>query len=360
MTESFTPHAGAGAAASATLIHGGQRLPLEAGAPSPRGRRGDDVVLEGERVSRHHARLALAEHGWFVSDLESMNGTFVNGERLRGESRWLASGDTISIGGHQLRFVAGEQTHAGLAGTPLLPAQMVQYAGGRVTLGRDPANDGGVDDPNVSRFHAEVAPGPSGIELRDLGSSNGTRVDGVMTPAATLVTGTEIGIGPFRILFDGSGFLATNDRGALRLDAANLSIEVSGKTILSGVSASIEPSQLVAIIGESGAGKSTLIKALAGVDRPTTGTVTVSGEAIAARLSDVGYVPQDEIVHGALTVREALHYSARLRLPEDASAGDVQASVDRVLAEVDLAEHADTRIDRLSGGQRKRAGVAVE
>jgi ABC-type multidrug transport system ATPase subunit/ABC-type multidrug transport system permease subunit len=356
MTDSFTPHT----AASATLIHAGHCLPLDTGTISIGRRSENDVVLEGERVSRHHARVALAEHGWFVSDLQSMNGTFVNGHRLRGESRWLASGDTISVGGHQLRFVAGERTHAGVAGMPLLPARMVQYAGGRMTLGRDPTNDVVLDDPNVSRFHAVVAPGRSGIELRDLGSSNGTRVDGEMTAAATIATGTEIGIGPFRILFDGSGFLATNDRGALRLDAIDLNIEVSGKRILSGVSTSIEPSQLVAIIGESGAGKSTLIKALAGVDRPTTGTVTVSGEAIAARLSDVGYVPQDEIVHGALTVREALRYSAQLRLSEDASSDDVRASVERVLAEVDLSEHADTRIDRLSGGQRKRAGVAVE
>jgi energy-coupling factor transporter ATP-binding protein EcfA2/ABC-type multidrug transport system permease subunit len=59
-------------------------------------------------------------------------------------------------------------------------------------------------------------------------------------------------------------------------------------------------------------------------------------------------------------VREALSYSARLRLPEDAGDADVEASVARVLAEVDLEEQAGTRIASLSGGQRKRAGVAVE
>ena len=123
---------------------------------------------------------------------------------------------------------------------------------------------------------------------------------------------------------------------------------------------SVEPNELVVVIGESGSGKSTLIKALAGVSRPSGGAVTVSGEPVASRLTDIGYVPQDEIVHPGLTVREALRYAARLRLPRDATDGDVDESVQRVMAELSLAEHAGTRIGSLSGGQRKRAGVATE
>jgi ABC transport system ATP-binding/permease protein len=353
-------HAGSDTAPAGTLIQGGRRLVLDGDGLTIGRRSENDVVVQGELVSRHHARIAPSGGAWYVSDLDSMNGTFLNGERLRGESRWLASGDTISVGGDRLRYVAGERTHAGVAGMPLVRAQVVQYTGGRLTVGRDPGNDVVLDDPNVSRFHAEVVPAGGGLEVRDLGSSNGTRVNGTLTSAASIGTGAEIGIGPYRILFDGTSLLARNDRGVLRLDASELAVEASGKRILADVTVSVEPGQLVAIIGESGAGKSTLIKALAGVTRPSGGSVTVSGEPVLARLTDIGYVPQDEIVHGALTVREALRYSARLRLPEDANAADVEASVDRVLAEVDLEEHADTRIASLSGGQRKRAGVAVE
>ena len=364
MREASTPHpAGAadpGPAPAGTLIHAGRRMALHGDGVTIGRRSENDVVLQGELISRHHARVAPSDGAWYVSDLDSTNGTFLNGERLRGESRWLESGDTISVGGERFRFVAGERTQAGLAGGPFMRAQVMQYSGGRLTLGRDPANEVVLDDPNVSRFHAEVVPTRGGVQVRDLGSSNGTRVNGTLTTAAEIGTGAEIGIGPFRILFDGSSFRARNDRGVLRLDASELSVDAGGKRILASVTVSVEPGQLVAIIGESGAGKSTLIKALAGVTRPTSGNVAVSGEPVRARLTDIGYVPQDEIVHSALTMREALRYSARLRLPEDAGPKDIEASVDRVLAEVDLEEHAGTRIDSLSGGQRKRAGVAVE
>ena len=111
------------------------------------------------------------------------------------------------------------------------------------------------------------------------------------------------------------------------------------------------------MIGGSGAGKTTLVKILAGVSRPSEGAVLVNGDDISLhRLPSVGYVPQDEIVHGKLTVREALRYSARLRLPEDTTAAEIDETCARVIAELGLEEHAGTRMERLSGGQRKRVG----
>lgn len=120
------------------------------------------------------------------------------------------------------------------------------------------------------------------------------------------------------------------------------------------------PGELVAIIGPSGAGKSTLLKSLCGVSLPTAGRVTINGEPVQARVTDLGYVPQHEIVHPLLTVREALDYAAELRLPQDTRREDREAAVTRVLDEVGLVAHADTMIANVSGGQRKRAGVATE
>jgi energy-coupling factor transporter ATP-binding protein EcfA2 len=71
-------------------------------------------------------------------------------------------------------------------------------------------------------------------------------------------------------------------------------------------------------------------------------------------------VPQDDVVHGQLTVRQALMYAAELRLPPDTSKADREQVVNQVLEELEMTKHLDTRVEKLSGGQRKRASVALE
>lgn len=345
----------------ATVLHAERRIPIAVPGLAIGRAPDNDVVLANDRVSRHHTRVDLDERGYYVTDLASRNGTYLNGERLRSEGRWLASGDTVTVGGERVRFLRGEATRPGYNRPPsLVGTQSVHFEGERLTLGRDPANDVVLEDPNVSRFHAEIVAGAEGLELRDLGARNGTRLDGALVDRAPLKRGAEIGIGPFRLVCDGRSFVARDDRGALRLDANEVVVRVSGKEILHRSSFSVEPGEFVAIIGESGSGKTTLIKTLAGVMRPTQGVVTVNGEPVAVRLPEIGYVPQDEIVHPKLTVREALRYAARLRLPPDSRRAELDEAVGRVLDELALVEHAETRVESLSGGQRKRAGVGTE
>ncbi len=347
--------------AAAVVLYHGRRIPVT-GAGLQIGRLPDcDIAIASSAVSRHHAQIKPVSGGFWIVDLSSRNGTQLNGERFRGESRWLVNGDTVVVGGETLRFLTGEETRFAVSGQPSVVAtHVVQFPGDRLTIGRDETNDVVLDDPNVSRFHAEVLRTEGRIEVRDLSSRNGTRLDGKLTRRAALDTGGEIGIGPYRLIFDGAGFVARAEQGAVRLDAEGLTVRVKDKTILQPTAISIEPGELVAIIGESGSGKSTLMKALAGVNTPSDGTITVNGEPLANRLTDIGYLPQDEVVHGGLTVVEALDYAARLRLPHDTSAEEYDATVDRALEELELVEHRDTRIAALSGGQRKRVGLAAE
>ena len=355
-----TPPAAAPRGPAAHVLYGGQRVEIPPAGLGIGREEGNDVIIGSPQASRRHARIVASEGRYFVADLGTVNGTDLNGERLRGESRWLNSGDTIAVAGEPLRFVTGAETTFGVVPTMPAAAHPISFDGRRLTIGRDVSNGLALPDPNVSRFHAEVVATPGGIELRDLGSRNGTRVNGQPVSRAPLTTGSEIGIGPFRLVFDGTSFLQRDDRGALRMRADEVTMAVRGKTILNRASISIQPGELTVIIGESGSGKSTLIKALAGVTRPTGGSVAVNGEPVAGRLTDLGYVPQDEIVHRHLTVNEALRYSAKLRLPPDSTAPDIDAAVARVLDELSLTEHGDTLIGSLSGGQRKRAGLAVE
>jgi ABC-type multidrug transport system ATPase subunit/ABC-type multidrug transport system permease subunit len=353
-------HARRGGGWSATVLFEGRRIDVGREGLAI-GRLADsDLVIPRHSVSRRHARISPVPGGYWITDLESRNGTQLNGERFRGESRWLTNGDTVSVGGQTLRFVTGEETTHGTELPSFLKTHLIDFPLDRLTIGRDRSNDVVLDDPNVSRFHAEVVRDGERVALYDLGSRNGTRVDGNPAPHAVLTAGSEIGIGPYRLLFDGRSFVAREERGALRLDAERVSMSVKDKQILAPTSLSIEPGEFVAVIGESGSGKSTLIKALAGVTAPSEGSVTVSGEPVASRLTDVGYLPQDEIVHGKLSVDEALTYAAKLRLPHDTTKAEIGASVARVLDELGLVEHAQTRVESLSGGQRKRVGLAVE
>jgi ABC transport system ATP-binding/permease protein len=347
-------------ASSGSLLYSGRRVPVgSTGVTIGRGESAD-LQIAKERVSRSHAVVRPEDGGFVVQDLGSRNGTFLNGERLSDGPRPLQSGDTIVIGDEPLRFIGGQETRMASRQLPIVGTQVVTFDGERLTIGRDASNDVVLSHPNVSRFHAQAVMRDGTVELSDLGSRNGTRLDGEFVETASLEPGSEIGIGPFRLVFDGDTFVARDDEGALRMDARELTIDVKAKRILDGASLSIEPGEFVAIIGESGAGKSTLIKALAGVTRPTSGRVLINGEPVFTRVSDIGYVPQDEIVHGLLSVSEALGYAARLRLPPDASADEIRETIERVLEELSLEEQAQTRIESVSGGQRKRTGVATE
>jgi ABC-type multidrug transport system ATPase subunit/ABC-type multidrug transport system permease subunit len=138
----------------------------------------------------------------------------------------------------------------------------------------------------------------------------------------------------------------------------------NGRRVLDAVSLTIRPGELVAIVGASGSGKSTLLDALAGVRPAAEGVVLYDG-ADSARNRDVfrsavGYVPQDDIIHRDLPLRTTVRYAAQLRLPSATTAAEIDVIVDETLDELGLAGRGDVRVDRLSGGQRKRASIAVE
>lgn len=137
-----------------------------------------------------------------------------------------------------------------------------------------------------------------------------------------------------------------------------------GRCVLHDVSLTVQPGELLGIVGGSGAGKTTLLDALAGVRPADQGRVLFDGTDLYANLdafrSVLGYVPQDDIIHAELTLERTLSYAASLRLPEPADRARVDAAVRRAAHQLDLSERANVRVRDLSGGQRKRASIAVE
>jgi ABC-2 type transport system ATP-binding protein len=141
----------------------------------------------------------------------------------------------------------------------------------------------------------------------------------------------------------------------------NNAVEVHGLTVvrgkrevLHGLDFVIRSGEVTGLLGPSGCGKSTLMRVLAGVQAGVSGTATVFGQPAGAKpLRDrLGYVTQADSVYDDLSVAENLRFFAKVL-------GVGREEVDRSIAAVDLADHADQVVGNLSGGQRSRASLAV-
>ena len=134
---------------------------------------------------------------------------------------------------------------------------------------------------------------------------------------------------------------------------------------LAGVDIEVHAGELTVVTGPSGSGKTTLLNLLGGLDRPTSGTVTLDdgrvlsalpdAGALAARRERIGYVFQTFGLIPVLSAAENIEVP--LRLPGVAPA-ERAARVAEILERVGLARHARQRPNELSGGQQQRVGVA--
>ena len=210
-----------------------------------------------------------------------------------------------------------------------------------LTVGRQ-AMSGQVvlDHPNVSRRHAEFEVAGGTVVVRDLGGTNGTYVNGELVRGTqSLVAGDRINIGPFELTFDGST-LGAWQSGNVELQMRGISYDVrinraraaAPQRILHGASVQIRPSEFVCIIGANSAGKSTLMNIMAGRALPSEGSVLLNGVDLHANFQalkqDIAFVPQQDVLHEQLALREALDYTARLRLPPDTTAEQRRAAVE--------------------------------
>jgi ABC-type multidrug transport system ATPase subunit len=267
---------------------------------------------------------------------------------------------TVPVIGHSVSTFPTRKLNVGA------PRGRLATPAGTARIGRATDNDIVIADVLASRHHAYLAPTPLGSEIRDANSINGTFVNGIRVGSAVLTEGDVVTIGNVDLVFSG-GELVRRTEAATRtggLEVRDVGFSVNDKALLQNITMTARPGTVTAIIGGSGAGKTTLSRLIAGYAIPTSGSVTFEGHDIhtqyASLRTRIGMVPQDDVVHRQLTVNQALGYAAELRLPPDTSKADRERVVAQVLDELGLTQHADTRVDQLSGGQRKRASVALE
>ncbi|GAA0482897.1 FHA domain-containing protein [Streptomyces sp. NPDC046215] len=343
-----------------------------------------DIVLSDARVSWHHAVLRPVEDHWTVEDTGSTNGTYTHGRRVG--STDVGPGDVIRFGNpadgpaavlkeappppEEARRPAERPSAVSLpaaTGTFRRPTSVRPLPTRTVRIGRGTDNDLTVDDLVASRRHAELRTRPDGgYEIVDLGSHNGTYLNGRRVRRAPVEPGDIVGVGHFAFCLVGDQLQEYVDSGEVSLDVQDLSVRVDSgrKTLLDDVSFPVGAKCLLAVVGPSGAGKSTLLNALTGLRPADVGTVLYDGRDLYADYpelrSRIGLVPQDDILHAQLSVGRALRYAAELRFPGDTAKAERQARVDEVIGELGLQQRVDQPIHSLSGGQRKRVSVALE
>jgi ABC-type multidrug transport system ATPase subunit len=327
-----------------------------------------DVPIDDSRVSWRHGVLGTDEHGvWTFEDLGSRNGTFIHARRI---SRVGIEGET--------RFRLGDPEN----GAQLIcsvPPVMDRWAGvyrepttirklqtRRVRIGRAVDNDIVLPDLIVSRRHAELRQRNDGRhEIVDLGGHAGTFVNGRRVTTAVLEDSDIVGIGHSTFRLVGNELQEFVDTGDVSLIAQKLTVRTAkGKVLLDDVSFPVPERCLVGVIGPSGAGKSTLLGAITGMQPATEGSVQYDHRDLYTHYPElrhrIGLVPQEDILHTQLQARRALRYAAELRFAGDTVAAERDRRMDEVLEELGLTPHAETRIDQLSGGQRKRVSIALE
>ncbi|MFF0163918.1 FHA domain-containing protein [Streptomyces sp. NPDC005263] len=268
-----------------------------------------------------------------------------------------------------------QQVPGGGAGAPPVygdrsPTTFHQFSLGRVMrIGRALDNELVVSDLQVSRHHAEFHATPDGrFEIRDLGSHNGTYVNGqpIAKGGSQLLGPNDIvGVGHSTFRLVGDRLEEFVDTGEVSFSARHLTVTVDGgKQILKDVSFGVPEKSLIAVIGPSGSGKSTLLKALTGYRPANQGDVLYDNRNLYKQFAElrqrIGLVPQDDILHKELTVKKALKYAAKLRFPADTTGAEREARIDEVLRELKLDIHKEKKVTSLSGGQRKRVSVALE
>ena len=350
-----------------------------------------DIAFDANRellVSFNHAKIVVVAGAVTLYDLESTNGTFLDGEQIA--RRDLRGGEVVELGRggpkfrvllqtkqvvartHQGRGAGGSATVFGAA-APLSNLSLGDAAllgefplKPQLTIGRSDDCDIVLDSMYVSNRHARIEQQGGLVQLLDAGSANGVFVAGEKISQTTLILGAEFSVGPYLLKYGANAILVFDTRTRTWVDAFELTRTDprSKRNFLDRISLKVQPGEFVCILGPSGCGKSTLLKSLNGYTRADGGTVLLNNidfyNNYEALKNQVGYVPQDDIIHPQLTIERTLQYAARLRLPPGTPRAKRDERIQDVLSMLELYDHRHKPVFKLSGGQRKRVSIAVE
>ena len=324
-----------------------------------------NVKLENDRISRNHLQLVYNTEGSLhVTDLGSTNGTFLNGFKLNpGEDKILKPKDKLQLAGVNGILIVVERARKDIVSTDQTDIFDKLKSKKQVTIGRNSDCDIVLDSETVSRYHATIRDIGNGIfTIKDLGSRNGTFINGRKVKGIVKISlSDKIYIGRHQLSLKGKAKDLSEE---LAITAIGIEKTYSnGVKALKKMDLSIPSKSLLAVMGPSGCGKSTLLKALNGDTPATKGRVLLFGQELLSNYdylkTQIGYVPQDDIVHQQLTVEQCMYFTAKIRLdnPLDSK---IDKKINAILSDLNISHIKHNLISEISGGQRKRVSIAVE
>ncbi|HVB20827.1 MAG TPA: FHA domain-containing protein [Ktedonobacteraceae bacterium] len=334
----------------------------------------NDIVIDDATVSDFHLQIALENNQWVLlhphpARQSTQHGLFYQGRKIRGDKSFrkqLMPGDVFRIGDeHGTLFTLAYQDGHPISSEALPLIHDIPLQTAKISIGRLQDNDVVLDQPQVSGHHAQLTREGTTYRLTDLNSTNHLYVNGLRVTSYLLQLDDEIRIGPYKFIYNGTALTQYDESGSIRIDALNLKkVGNNAVVLLNDISLTIPPRSFIALVGSSGTGKSTLMDALNGLRPAQEGSVYYNGQDyyshIAAFRTQLGYVPQEDIMHRDLTVERALYYAAKLRLPQDFTPAQIEQRIDEVLEDVEMTQRRKLLIKKLSGGQRKRISIALE
>jgi ABC-type multidrug transport system ATPase subunit/pSer/pThr/pTyr-binding forkhead associated (FHA) protein len=333
------------------------------------------IVIDRPTVSGFHAQIVREGNQLFLihphpKRSQTVNGIDYQGRSVRGNESFrhpLMRGDIFRISDENGTFVTlAYNDGSGQSQEALPPIKPIPLNAKVITLGRASDNTVVLNHPQVSSHHARLEQARGGYRIVDTNSTNRVYVNAkpIKRPHY-LLPDDDIRIGPFRLTFTGTELTQYDESDGIRIDALRLTKTGNNQTIIvNDISIVIPQRKFVALVGGSGAGKSTLMDALNGLRPAQSGTVLYNGQNyyknLAAFSTQLGYVPQEDIIHRDLSVERALYYAAKLRLSADLTDKQIQERINSVLEDVEMTHRRKLLVSKLSGGQRKRVSIALE
>jgi putative ABC transport system ATP-binding protein len=379
----------------------------------------NNIFIDDQEASRFHSVIVIRDDDYLLLDLDSSNGTYVNGSKIKEHT--LQDGDHIQIGKTDFLFrlltpepePAPESQTRGRIYFEENGSKTVLNIGAGLKFGRSTENNVILRDIAASRFHCLIIPEREGYYIVDLNSTNGTYVnDTRISGREPLRNGDRIRVGKLEINFETfipevtpvetaaeeaivEGPFVTEEQAELQearpkgivdlpilkapkpvsigtevvIDIKDVIKEydtpVGTVRILKSVSMQAFAGTFVGVRGPSGSGKSTLLNMITGIDHPTSGDVIILGQSLSKlsenkmarwRGENIGVIFQFFQLLPTLTIVE------NIMLPMDfCRKWKPKERVDRamhLLEMVGLAEHANKLPSMLSGGQQQRAAIA--